>query len=203
MALPKLNKLLLQGITACGITDLKPFQEKLFSRINGGASLYLLGADGTGKTTGMMISVLQRLNYSQPDTPRVIVMMSKSEDATELYNRFKVMAQHMDLQIHLVTEEGIMDEQNMAIYAGADLIIGTPVRLTKLYFQCGINVNKVNLLVLDNAFKLVENRQLVELDRFTDSLSKFQSIVIETELNPRLQKACAKFIPYAQELLAE
>ena len=202
MALPKLNKLLLQGLQENGITELWPIQEKIFSRINGGSSFYLLGEDGTGKRTGMMISVLQRLNYSQPDTPRVIVMMSNSDDAKELYDRFIILAKHMDLKIHLVVEEGNMDAQNMAIYAGADLIIGTPVRLTKLYFQCGINVNKVGLLILDKANKFVENRHLVELDRFTDSLSKFQTLVIEKELNPRMQKACAKFMGHATTLIA-
>ena len=203
MALPKLNKLLLQGITEAGITDLKPFQEKLFTRISGGASIYLLGENGLGKTTGVLVAVLQKLNYSMPDTPRAIVMMSKHEEAKEVYDQFKKLAQYMDLQIHLATEEGKMDDQNMAIYAGADVIVGTPVRLTKLYFQCGINVNKVNVFILDNAMKLLENRQLVELDRFTDSLPKFQGIVIETEQNPKLQKACSKFMGFAQELRAE
>lgn len=203
MALPKLNKLLIQGIQESGITELKPLQEKLLTRINGGSSFYLLGEDGVGKRTGVIISVLQRLNYSQPDTPRVIILMSTSDDAKDLYNRIVVLAKYMDLQIHLVTEDGIMDEQNMAIYAGADLIVATPVRLTKLYFQCGINVNKVNLLILDKANQLVENRQLVELDRFTDSLPKFQSIVIEKEINPKLKKACDKFMPFAQEVVAK
>ena len=71
------------------------------------------------------------------------------------------------------------------------------------YFQCGINVNKVNTLVLYKANKLVENRQLVELDRFTDSLPKFQGIVMETnEIQPKLKTALAKRIPFAQELVA-
>lgn len=203
MALPKLNKLLLQGITELGITDLTPLQEKIFSRLNGGGSLYLLGNDQKNKVNGLLIAVLQKLNYSQPDTPRAIIMASSAEDATEIYQQSQQLAKYMDLQLHLVTEAGSMDEQNMAIYAGADLIVGTPVRLTKLYFQCGINVNKVNLFILQHANKLVENRQLVELDRFTDSLPKFQGIVLEESLNPRLQKACARFMPYAQELMLQ
>lgn len=203
MAGIKLNKLLLQGLTEAGITELKPFQEKLVSRLGGGSSLYILGEDGLGKTTAMAIAVLQRLNYSQPDTPRAIVMMSNADDAQLLYERFKLLGKHMNLMIHLVIESGSMDDQNAAIYAGADLIIATPVRLTKLYFQCGININKVNTFVLDNAFKMVENRHLVELDRFTDSLPKFQGLVIDTQLNPRLLKACQKFMPFAQELRAE
>ena len=203
MALPKLNKLLLQGLTENGITELKPIQEKIFSRVNGGTSFYLLGEEGLGKKTGLIISVLQRLNYSQPDTPRVIVMASTSDDAREIYDKFRLYAKYMDLQIHLIVEEGLMDSQNMAIYAGADLIIATPVRLTKLYFQCGININKVNLLVLESANKFVENRQLVELDRMTDSFPKFQTVVLEKELNPRMKKACDKFMPYAQELIAK
>jgi len=198
----KLNKQLKKGLTENGITELFEFQEKLVRRINGGGSVYLHGQSGSGKTTAMIIAVLQKLNYSQPDTPRAILMFSTSEDAQNSYNQFKKMAAHMDLIIHLVTEEGTMDDQNMAIYAGADIIIGTPVRLTKLYFQCGINVNKVNLFILDEADKLVANRNLVELDRFADSLPKFQGIVIDEMPGEKIRKAFANYMFNAVEMEA-
>ncbi len=198
----KLNKLLKQGLTENGIQDLYEYQTKLIRRINGGGSVYLQGPSGTGKTTAMIIAVLQKLNYSQPDTPRAILMLSTGEDAAALYNQFKKIASNMDLIIHLVTEEGTMDDQNMAIYAGADIIIGTPVRLTKLYFQCGINVNKVNLFILDEADKLVTNRQLVELDRFADSLPKFQGIVIDQQPGQKIRKACEIYMQNAVEMEA-
>lgn len=198
----KLNKLLKQGLTENGIQELYDYQVKLIRRINGGGSVYLQGPAGSGKTTAMIIAVLQKLNYSQPDTPRAILMLSTGEDATTLYNHFKKIAAHMDLIIHLVTEEGKMDDQNMAIYAGADIIIGTPVRLTKLYFQCGINVNKVNLFILDEADKLVINRNLVELDRFADSLPKFQGIVIDQAPGQKIRKAFEVYMQNAVEMEA-
>ncbi|MBK9192087.1 MAG: DEAD/DEAH box helicase [Crocinitomicaceae bacterium] len=85
----KLNKLLKQGLTENGIQDLYEYQTKLIRRINGGVLFIYQGPSGTGKTTAMIIAVLQKLNYSQPDTPRAILMLSTGEDAAALYNQFK------------------------------------------------------------------------------------------------------------------
>ncbi|MBL7899138.1 MAG: hypothetical protein JNJ99_11445, partial [Crocinitomicaceae bacterium] len=73
---------------------------------------------------------------------------------------------------------------------------------TKLYFQCGINVNKVNLFILDEADKLVINRNLVELDRFADSLPKFQGIVIDQAPGQKIRKAFEVYMQNAVEMEA-
>lgn len=218
MAIPKLNKLLAQGISEYGILEYNEVQEKLIPRILGGASFYLQTAkddsdsaeamsdssaialaksDKSEQLDAMIIGILQRLNYSQPDAPRALIMVSSVEESMALLPKFKQLAKHMDLKIHLAHEDGILDNQNMAIYAGADIIIATPKRLLKLYFQCGINVNKIQTLVLYNASRIFDARLHVEIDRITDSLPKFQSLVFTEELNDKLKKACGKFMKTA------
>jgi len=208
MAIPKLNKLLAQGISEHGISEFNGVQEKLIPRILGGASFYLQTAKDDSEDVedlqkkseqldAMIIAVLQRLNYSQPDAPRAIVIVSSVEESMALLPKFKQLAKHMGLKIHLAHEDGILDNQNMAIYAGADIIIATPKRLLKLYFQCGINVNKVQTVVFYNASRIFDARLHVEIDRVTDSLPKFQSLVFTEELNDKLKKACGKFMKTA------
>jgi len=208
MAIPKLNKLLAQGISEAGISEFNEVQEKLIPRILGGASFYLQTEKDNSENaedlqkksdqlTATIIAILQRLNYSQPDAPRAIVMVSSVEESMALLPKFKELAKHMGLKIHLAHEDGILDNQNMAIYAGADIIIATPKRLLKLYFQCGINVNKVQTLFLYNASRIFDARLHVEIDRITDSLPKFQSIVFSEDLNDKVKKACSKFMKTA------
>jgi len=208
MAIPKLNKLLAQGISEAGISEFNELQEKLIPRILGGASFYLQTEKDSSENaedlqkksdqlTATIIAILQRLNYSQPDAPRAIVMVSSVEESMALLPKFKEFAKHMELKIHLAHEDGILDNQNMAIYAGADIIIATPKRLLKLYFQCGINVNKVHTLFLYNASRIFDARLHVEIDRITDSLPKFQSIVFSEDLNDKVIKACSKFMKTA------
>ena len=100
MAIPKLNKLLAQGISETGISEFNEVHEKLIPRILGGASFYLQTAkddpedvDGlqikSQQLDAMIIAVLQRLNYSQPDAPRALIMVSSVEESMALLPKFK------------------------------------------------------------------------------------------------------------------
>jgi len=216
MAIPKLNKLLAQGLSESGITEFNELEEKLIPRILGGSSLYIVCKSATDETEtapeekpsfaaiskdvtrATMIAILQRLNYSQPDAPRAIIMAPTNEEADLLVTQFKKLAKNMDLKIHLAHEGGLLDNQNKAIYAGADLVVATPKRLIKLYFECALNVNRVQTFVLYNATRLIDARFHVEIDRFTDSLPKFQALVLTDEVNDKLKKACGKFMQTAQ-----
>jgi superfamily II DNA/RNA helicase len=194
----KLNKQLLQGLVDCGATEISDLQSKIISRTQGGSSFYLVenpAEDPTrAKENAMIIAVLQRLNYSMPDTPRCVALAASNEEAQQLHEKIRLFAKHMDLKIHLAHEAGSLDHQNMAIYEGADIVVATPKRLIKLYFQCGININKTNLLILYHADRLVEQRFHQEIDRFVLSLPKFQTIAYTGSIHDKLKKMCSKFM---------
>lgn len=195
----KLNKLLQQGLSENSI-ELRDHQQALMTRVLNGTSIYLTGESSVGKTTSALVTALQRVNFSKPDTPGVVFLCSAAEDATLLFEKIKKIGTHMNLLIHLITENESLDNQNMKIYAGADIIVATPSRLNKLYFQCGINVNGVQLLILDDATKLADNRLLPEVERFGMSLKKFQSLIIDETPSPKIEKMVLKFSPFLQHL---
>jgi superfamily II DNA/RNA helicase len=195
----KLNKQLLQGLAECGMTELSELQSKIIARTQGGSSFYLVenAADENNtlpKEDAMIVATLQRLNYSMPDTPRCVALASSNEEAQQLFEKIRRFAKYMDLKVHLTHEGGSLDHQNMAIYEGADVVVATPKRLIKLYFQCGININKTNLLLLYHTDKLVEQRFHQEIDRFVLSLPKFQTIAYTASVNDKVKKMCAKFM---------
>ena len=212
MADLKLNKQLAQSLADAGINELNEFQRKLVTRTVGGASYYLVEEPGAGpqhqplsagegshfKETAMIIAVLQKMNYSMPDTPRTIVVAATNAETERLHEKFRRLAKHTGLKILVAHEGGSLDHQNMEIYAGADIIIATPKRLIKLYFQCGINVNKVNTFILYNATHLADGRFHQEISRFTDSLNKFQGIVYTDVLSDKVKKLGGKFMFAAQ-----
>lgn len=195
----KLNKLLLAGIDEMGIKELNDAQQKLIPRILGGSSFYLSGENVTEKEQGLVIGLLQRLNYSIPDAPRAIIMVATSAEAIHLHTLVSNFAKKTGLIIRIAHEEGHIDDQNIAIYEGADLVIATPKRLNKLYFQNSININKVQTFVLFNAELILKERFHVDLTRFTESLPKFQSIIYCTKVDDRLKKTCNKFTFGASE----
>ena len=189
----KLNKQLLAGIDEIGIKELNDAQQKLIPRILGGSSFYLSGKNCTEKENALCIGLLQRLNYSMPDAPRTIIMVANSEQAVYLHKLYTDFAKKTDLIIRIAHEDGHIDDQNITIYEGADLVVATPKRLNKLYFQNSININKVQSFVLYDAELILKERFHVDLTRFTESLPKFQSIIYCTKVDDRLKKTCGKF----------
>lgn len=194
MALPKLNKFLTGNLTAQNILELTKNQEKIISRIKGGSSFYITGEKEEEFNLGLTVGVLQYLNYPMPDTPRCMIIVPNHESAEIVFERFQKFAANMQLGIQLVTDKGKIDDQNMAIYAGADLIIGTIGQILKLYFQCGININKLGLFIILNADEQIALRNLQDITRLTDSFTKFQTIVQEKSIGEKLKKFSTNYI---------
>ena len=94
-------------------------------------------------------------------------------------------------------DERIINHEKDEIYAGADVVIGTPSRMSKLYFLNGINLNELELIAVHQAEFLVGTPFHTDIDRIAQSV-KAQHMVFSKAPNERLERLNELFMVRSQ-----
>lgn len=194
----KLNKQLTEACLDNGITSPKEIQEKSFSRIMGGQNLVLSGPEGTGKTTNLILSCLMQLKYQHEMAPRALFLVSNREAADELEQEIEKYNELLKLRILTVTPGRGMDGQRDDLFAGCDIVIGTPDRVQTLLLQSGININKIKMFVIEDAELMIKQGFQVQINRITEGLPKCQRIFTTQVIGPKLEKLIEEVLEYPQ-----
>jgi len=201
MAFKKLHPDLLERISVLGFTEPLPFQKKLISTIKSGINCYAFAPEGSGKSTGLVISTLHKLNFeAKGDAPRAIIVVKDKEAALALEENFKRFTRYSNIRVYSLYEEGKIELQREEVYVGVDIVIATPKRLAKIYFQNGINLNKVQLLIVEDANFLAKSNFTTEIIRISQSIPNGQYMVIGEYAEKVFEKFDAEFMEKSKVL---
>ena len=177
MTFKKLNPKLVEILAKQGVEAPNEFQDKVIPVIKGGKNLYAITADGGGKTTALIIGVLQRLKCAPfGDNPRALIFVKNKEACEKLYAEFEKYIKRTEIRVAMVYEERIINHQKDEIYAGCDIVIATPKRLSKLYFLNGINLTELMMIIVEDADFLKQGSFHTDIDRITESVERSQCI---------------------------
>lgn len=195
MAFKKLNTHLLEKLESVGFTDPLPFQKDIISKIKAGNNIYAIAPKDSGKTTSLIIGVLQKLNSEAlDDAPRALIVVKNSEAVLNLEEAFKVFTRGTDLRVYGVNDERRIDIQRDEIYVGVDVVISTPKRLSKIYFQNGINLSQLKLFIIEDADFLKNGNYSTDLVRLSDSINKCQYLVFAENMDSKLENLKNSFM---------
>lgn len=199
MSFKKLNPLLKEAIQAQGFEGPTQFQKNILPKIKSGADLYCLAPEGSGKTTAMIISVIQKLNAEAfEDSPRALIYVKDKESALKLEEKFKDFTREMDLRIYTAYEEQNIDDQKDDIYYGVDIVIATPKRLGKLFSMTGIHLGQLQLFILEDAEFISKAGNYDEIVRIPLSISKCQYLIFAESMEPKMERLRDMFMERAK-----
>ena len=160
-----------------------PIQTAAIPAALAGRDLIGAAVTGSGKTLAYVLPLLQnllRLLRTEPETPRptrALVLVPSRELALQVTDTFLAYTQALALRIKVVTLVGgvSVNPQLMALRGGADVVVATPGRLLDLVARrrarepeqthCGLRLDRLETLVLDEADRLLE-------DGFADELAR-------------------------------
>lgn len=204
MLFKKITPALEEATFRLDIKELTPFQTKIIPKVKSGANVYGIAPDGEGKTVSMILSVIQKLKgKAVGDNPRAIIFVKDKESALALEEKFKPWIRYTDLRTYSVVEEHHIYNQKDLIYIGTDIVIATPKRLNKLYFQNGINLNQLELLVIEDANFLNTTNLLTDISRISESLNKLQHVVYATHFDTKMNRMKELFMANSHTVKAE
>ncbi|MFN5878490.1 MAG: DEAD/DEAH box helicase, partial [Flavobacteriales bacterium] len=178
MALEKLRAELQEILPEKGITELNEFQLKIIDAIKSGKNILAEGHEGSGKTTAIYLSVLQKITEASEGSPRAIIVCASDQKAYELHERLEKICRILDLTVDLAHDRGNMLQQRNDIFDGTEIIVGTARRLYDLYIQNGYNVSKLKMFILDDALDIFKNGHKMQISRITESFPKCQYILL-------------------------
>ncbi|MBC3384019.1 MULTISPECIES: DEAD/DEAH box helicase [unclassified Pseudomonas] len=160
-----LSEALVGAIEAAGYTQPTPVQQRAIPAVLQGRDLMVAAQTGTGKTGGFALPILERLfpnghpDKSQrhgPRQPRVLVLTPTRELAAQVHESFKIYARDLKFVSACIFGGVGMNPQVQAMSRGVDVLVACPGRLLDLAGQGSVDLSHVEILVLDEADRMLD-----------------------------------------------
>ena len=169
-------------------------QQDTFSTIKSGADAVIQSPKGSGKSTTIVINVIQRVEKTMGESTRALIIVENKEKVLEMEELFLKFGTYTDLSILGVHDKGDIDYDKNIISLGLDILIGTPNRVNALFASAGFNMNTIKMFVVDDADVLFRNRMDAIIMRLSASVEKTQRIFFCTEITERVETLAEKIM---------
>lgn len=198
MKLKKLNEKLQQALIENGLTEANAIQQETFSTLKSGADCMIIAPKGSGKTTTIVINVIQQLVREGEESPRALIIVEDKAKVVEMEELFEKFGNYTNLRVFGVHDKGDMEYDKNYISAGIDVLIGTPNKLSEMFTTAGYNVNRLRMFILDDADPILKLRHETKIMRISNSITKTQRIIFTEQLTERIETLADKMLvePY-------
>jgi superfamily II DNA/RNA helicase len=188
MPFKKLHSDIKEMLEHLEITAPTPFQSTSIPIIKSGAHVFCIAPEGSGKTTTLLLTTLQKLKCEAAGTaPRAIVLVADRDKTLEMYDAFSKYIRHHPLRVYACDEKLHIDVLKSEIFEGVDILIATPKTLNKLFLLEGVNTTQLKIFSMDDATfleqKIAHNTMLL----ITQSIQKCQFIMYADKMYPFLK----------------
>lgn len=186
MNLKKINPNLQKALIENGLEEANEIQQKTFSTIKSGADCVIIAPDGSGKTTTLVINVIQRLEKAFQQSPRALIFVETKEKMHEMRELFAKFGNYTDLRVYGVHDKGDFDFDKNHISIGIDILIGTPNRLSELFASAGYDVNQLKMFIVEDTDELLRLRFDTKIARVAEA-KKTQCILFSDNVTERVE----------------
>ena len=184
-----LPQVILKGIRAAGLSEPTAIQNKAIPTILQGNDLIGVAPSGSGKTGTYLIPILARLLDSSTRL-RCLILVPTRELAAYVETRCRDYARYTDVRVGVVFGGGPLPAQErMLRNQEVDILVGTPARLIELHERRAVNFEYLEVLVLEEADRMVSLGMGPELRRLLKQLPETrQTLMFTMSLPPELNR---------------
>ena len=159
---------ILKAVSEKGYTSPSPIQEKAIPVVLDRQDVLASAQTGTGKTAGFTLPILELLSREKPQTKRAIralILTPTRELAAQIQENVREYSTYLDIRSTVIFGGVNQNPQVRTLRQGVDILIATPGRLLDLHSQGQVNLNKVEVLVLDEADRMLDMGFLKDIQR--------------------------------------
>ncbi len=167
---------LVRAVADAEYTEPTPIQKQAIPAVLAGGDLLAGAQTGTGKTAGFALPILQRLVTQKSAVsgrgPRALILTPTRELCAQVEESFRVYGKYVPLR-SLVVFGGVgIHPQVAALKRGIDILVATPGRLLDHHGQGTVDFSRVEILVLDEADRMLDMGFIKDIRRILSLLPK-------------------------------
>ncbi|MFC3680744.1 DEAD/DEAH box helicase [Bacterioplanoides pacificum] len=150
---------LLQAIEEQGYQTPSPIQQQAIPAVLSGKDVMAAAQTGTGKTAGFTLPILQKLSdgeRARANQVRALIVTPTRELAAQVGDNVRAYSEHLPLTSAVVFGGVKINPQMLRMRRGADILVATPGRLLDLYSQNAVRFKQLEVLVLDEADRMLD-----------------------------------------------
>src|SRR5436305_1227844 len=188
---------LLKAVADGGYGEPTPIQRAAIPTVLMGKDLIGIAQTGTGKTAGFVLPMIDILHEgrSRARMPRSLILEPTRELAAQVAENFEKYGKHHKLSMALLIGGVSMGDQQKALQKGVDVLIATPGRLMDLFQRGKILLTGCNLLVIDEADRMLDMGFIPDIEEICTKLPQArQTLLFSATMPPPIQKLASKFL---------
>ncbi len=166
---------ILKAVTEQGYTTPSPIQQQAIPAVLEGKDVMAAAQTGTGKTAGFTLPLLERLS-SGPKVKgnhiRALVLTPTRELAAQVNDSVVKYSKYLPVKSNVVFGGVKINPQMMNLRRGSDILVATPGRLLDLYQQNAVKFTQLEVLVLDEADRMLDMGFIRDIRKILDLLPK-------------------------------
>ena len=187
---------LLQAVAGQGYTMPTPIQQQTIPLILHGKDVLAGAQTGTGKTASFTLPLLQRLaastlNHHKAPPVRAVVLTPTRELAAQVHENVQIYGKNLPLRTEVIVGGASIAMQTRSLRKGCDIIVATPGRLIDHAMQKTVNLSQVEILVLDEADRMLDMGFLPAIRQIMALLPKQRQNLLFSATLPNEIKALA------------
>ncbi len=167
---------LLRAVADTGYTAPTPIQAQAIPAVLEGQDIMAGAQTGTGKTAAFTLPMLQRLSEASTANAkpwvRALVLVPTRELAQQVYESVKTYAKHLPIKAVCVYGGVGITPQINKLRAGVEIVVATPGRLLDHVQQKTVDLSKVEMLVLDEADRMLDMGFIRDIEKILRLMPK-------------------------------
>ena len=200
-----LSPALLRALADAGYATPTPIQQQAIPLVLAGHDLLGAAQTGTGKTAAFGLPMLQRLAKATPPKgprkPRALVLVPTRELAVQVADNLKTYARHLRLNVTTLFGGVGMQPQIDNLHRGVDVLVACPGRLLDHMERGTAKLDAVEVLVLDEADRMLDMGFLPAMKRILARVPKErQSLLFSATFEPRIKSLALDYLRDPQEV---
>ncbi|WP_305121169.1 DEAD/DEAH box helicase [Desertivirga xinjiangensis] len=162
-------------------------QYNTLSRISGGQDVIGIGPEGSGKTTAYVLGILSKLKYGVEEAPRALVLVPDKDAVLAVTELFQRLNKNATIRVVSLYNTPGTESQMDALADGADIVVASPDRARAIYLKLGLNLNKIQVMVVDDAHQIVKQGLQLPVVELANSIQRCQHLIFSEVLHERLE----------------
>lgn len=195
---------ILTSLAELGYSTPTPIQAEAIPLALKGKNLIAAAQTGSGKTATFVLPMLEMLARGETQRKkrvRALILAPTRELAIQVCNSIEAYGKHLNLKAVAIYGGVDYGPQKQALIEGIDIVVATPGRLRDLYTQRSIHFDEIELLVLDEADRMLDMGFIEDITKIIDTLPvDRQNLLFSATLSRQVRELAKETIPNAIQL---